>query len=233
MEKCTVSTAVVNKFCGYDRFNITLNDCSTFLCSGISESVPGFLEFERLFASSKISDTVVKYEMRGETKCIVYTKANFYVIEATHKRAGKSADTNGKVFHNIYDLMDKKYLTHYYLNYLNKMTSCVVLIVDPDKLDGLSYRQKVGIMSILNGTFNVQGEFWQRYRTIYYRIEYKDFANTKIYAGVYFPENEIMVNERKIYHGEKEYYMDKDEALICRNLLSVVVPECFKNEVEK
>jgi hypothetical protein len=216
-----LAVSVVNLFSQYDYFKIVVNDQYEFKATAILEHIPGFLEFERLFASAVISDDVITgFEMIEQMECVCNTPTRTYKIIALHCKPKDDVKLKVEGWNDIFDFMNPQYFNPEKIQY-NEEKHLATCVVDPYRLGGLSYRQKKKIESIINANLRGQNINQQFCRTIYFQTNLQD-EQRKIYAGIFNLENGEITATRLIHENYMEEIESERVARRCNEFLSFI-----------
>ena len=96
---------------GYDFFEIVINDRKKFYSTGIEQYATRYIEFKRIFAKSKFTNTPIKDVVAlSKTEFDCYTQDAKYRITAIHKKPNEMIIRPRQNWNEISDFMEVEYI---------------------------------------------------------------------------------------------------------------------------
>ena len=183
---------------GYDFFEIVINDGERFCSTGIEQYSIGYIEFKRIFAKSKFTNTTIKDVIAlSSTEFDCHTQDAKYRIKAIHKKPKEQIIRPRQNWNEISDFMEEEYIGEQFIEVIEEL-NLIILAVDPyllGELDSISYRQ---IQKLINTSLHGISNSMQMCRTICFQIKMNDPFN-RIYAGIYDLERRCSITSYNIY----------------------------------
>lgn len=194
---------------GYDFFEIVINDRKKFYSTGIEQYATRYIEFKRIFAKSKFTNTPIKDVVAlSKTEFDCYTQDAKYRITAIHKKPNEMIIRPRQNWNEISDFMEVEYIGEQFIEVIKEL-DLIILVVDPyllGELDSISNRQ---IQKLINTSLHGISNSMQMCRTICFQIKINDPFN-RIYAGIYDLERRCSITSCNLY-DERNIEVISDE----------------------
>ena len=188
----------------FGLFKVTTDKGTEFMATEIIDNMGDFLEFRRLFATSKYSDNaIIDIEYISETMTICKTPTTTYTIEVLYSKK-EPIDRGRRKFNQVEDLMDLQYVDDNFNMYFPEL-DLLILPIHPALLGKLTITEQAQIKRIINVYLYGKEQSMQMCRTVCFQVRLHDDRN-RVYAGIFDLEHGCSVTSKQIF----EEYMSVD-----------------------